>query len=70
VAAVSDRSRAGDVVLAAHAASVVLRGSVRGDLCVALHEHRAVQVAEMDGGAEGEALDSKREVRALCASAW
>jgi len=67
VAAVSDRSRAGDVVLAAYAASVLLRGGVRGDLCVALREHRAVQVAKVAGGAEGEAvtcLVTGRQLRA------
>ena len=59
MAAVADRGRAGDAVLAAHAASVLLRCRVRRDLCVALREHRAIQVAEVDGGEEGEAVTSK-----------
>lgn len=30
-----------------------VRRAVRGDLCVALSQHRAVQGAEVDGGEEG-----------------
>src|SRR6266702_28002 len=64
----SDRGRAGDVVLAAYAASVRLCDGVRGDLCVALREHRALQVAEVDGGEEGEAVNEKAPTGAF--SCW
>jgi hypothetical protein len=59
MAAVSDCSRAGDAVLAAYTASVLLCGGVRGDLRLALHEYRALQVAKVDGGEEGQAVMKK-----------
>jgi hypothetical protein len=52
MAALPDRGRSRDAVLAAHVASFRLCCGVRADLRVALCKHRPVQVAEMRSDAE------------------
>lgn len=64
-----DRRRSGDVVLAAYAASVLFRGGVRRDLCVALYEYRTVQVAAVDGGEERQKV-IKKAPRRLSPLTW
>ena len=50
VATVPDRGDTRHTLLAPHAAFVLFRGGVRGDVRVVVHEHRAIQGAALAGG--------------------
>jgi hypothetical protein len=53
----------GDVVLEAYAAPVLFCDGVCGNVCVAVCEYRAVQVAEMVGGAQGKGFEALDEAQ-------